>query len=171
MNTSKHKKNKSIKWLGFGIMVVLLSIGLYQRSLITAYVDNIKRNPYKPGDRINVSGSPMENASTIPVFRLAKNESGYLEFRADIEISNDSLRKFKTTYIGKYIDYKLAPFSAYDKSKGKRIDGVVTLYKFLPDPKVIIKHDRDPLTEGFAYVDSGYYVYDVSVLGYHKNSF
>jgi hypothetical protein len=166
-----NNKPKRKKWILYTTIIIVLGLGLYFRQDIVIIYQVLTYKPVKPGDKLyatdefitNQSGTSMityriirpltlNEIDSLPVNDQKKLElkkmfdptAGLKSIVAEPAILNDSLKKYKTAYLGeciKVID---------TKDKG--------LYQIKLDPRLIVKKyfPPDPLPPNYTYAGDYY---------------
>jgi hypothetical protein len=165
MTTIKPKKTKRKKRIILTLVVVfaIAAIALYKYKFIDAYYKNFQANSFNVGDTIFVKPRFLGISTVVEMFRLVKNTDGnYLFLRSNTEIVVDTLNKYKSNSLGRYMGYRIIPFHIIDKDAAKDTCGVFTFYQIIPNPKGIKKIIPKQITDevsGYKFIDSNYYIF------------
>jgi hypothetical protein len=123
-----------------------------------AHYYNSKHNHFSKGDKGYAYKYFVSDVSTVklPLMRLIKSTTSS-EFRlisSGKTIVDDSLEKYKSSYIGTYIDYKFLPYMWKNK------ENMRCIYSINPNWKAINRNDSIPetLPKNFVFADSSFYL-------------
>lgn len=158
---TKKKSNK--KWLiaVFTVLTLLIVALLFNYKLILAYYDNLINNKYKAGDDIHAYKGFVNSNLIETVFRLVKDDdNNYWPIISNLEISGDSLSKYQTNIIGKYLGYKIVPFNFKNTITGSDTSGAIKLYIFDPNLKGIKHIKMEKIPAGYSLADNNYYLWN-----------
>jgi len=141
-----------------GFLILLSSLALFNFQLIKAYCYRLKNHRFNKGDKVYAYSYFVSDVSVskLELLRLIKSTTSS-EFRlisSGKTIVDDSLEKYKSSYIGTYIDYKFLPY-IYKNRKVIRC-----VYSIEPNWKVVNKNDTipDKLPKNFEFVDNEFYL-------------
>ena len=136
---------------------------VYIKTYIEAYYKNFQSNNFRVGDNICLKPRFLSISTVVGTYRLVKNIDGnYLFLSSDVEIVVDTLNKYKSNSIGRYMGYKIVPFHFDDKVSDKDTSGTLTFYQIIPNPKGIKKLIPEQITEkerGYKFIDNNYYIF------------
>jgi hypothetical protein len=133
------------------------------------FYENLKENHFTPGDKMYAANllKRKDNINSIGLFRLIRplntNEKldGEYVIRCDKAIFKDSLTKYKTAFIGEYLDHKVLYIKALDN---KMV--FANFYGIRPNPQAFLEgyFDQSRLPKGYTWADNSLYVisYDVT---------
>jgi hypothetical protein len=140
------------------ILIIIAFLGVTNRKLIMAHYYNYKVNHFNKGDKVYALKyfvSPAKGVE-LPLLRLIKsNTSSDFKFISLGEaIVNDSLSKYRSSFIGTYVDYKMFPFIYNNK------EGLLYAYSISPNWKVVNKKASTPtaLPSNYVFADSNFYL-------------
>ncbi len=133
-------------------------MGITNRKLIMVHYINYKVNHFNKGDKVYAYKYFVDDVTSVnlPLKRLIKSttSSDFKLIPSGNVIVNDSLSKYKSSYIGNYIDYKIFPST----DKGK--EGIWRVYSITPNWKVIKKNASipPPLPPNYVFADNNFYL-------------
>ncbi|MCJ8208667.1 hypothetical protein MUY27_03040 [Mucilaginibacter sp. RS28] len=116
----KAKKTKKL-WIisTVALIVIVIVIFLTQGRRIKLYYVNIKKNPFKKGDKVYYTNRLIKKGYTIDIYQTIEPENGGSQCLVEAKwvLSADSLNKYKTSQIGTYLDYKVINIWMDDKTQ------------------------------------------------------
>ncbi|NHA04098.1 hypothetical protein G7092_09835 [Mucilaginibacter sp. HC2] len=141
-----------------GVLILLFSLALFNFKLIEAYCYRLKHHRFSKGDKVYAYKYFVSDVSVLKLelMRLVKSKtsSDYKLISSGKAIVDDSLEKYKSSYIGTYIDYKFFPYIY------KNRQAIRCIYSIEPNWKVVNKNDTipDKLPQNFEFVDNNFYL-------------
>jgi len=151
-------KKKYIILIIAGVLISLSGLALFNFRLIEAYFYRFKHHRFNKGDKVYAYKYFVSDVSVLKLelMRLVKSKtsSDYKLISSGKTIVDDSLEKYKSSYIGTYIDYKFFPY-IYKNRKAIRC-----IYSIEPNWKIVNKNDTipDKLPQNFEFVDDNFYL-------------
>jgi hypothetical protein len=133
-------------------------LGFINRKLIVAHYYSYKINHFNKGDKVYAFKYFVFNnfSAELKLMRLIKSttSSDFKLISSGEAILSDSLSKYKSSYIGTYIDYKMFPGIFKNK------EGMVCTYSISPYWKVVNKtaSTPDPLPPNYIFADNNFYL-------------
>ncbi|MBB6108966.1 hypothetical protein [Mucilaginibacter lappiensis] len=141
-----------------GVLILLSGLASFNLQLIKAYYYRQKHDHFSKGDKVYAYKYFINDVSVskLELMRLIKSATSS-EFRlisSGKTIVDDSLEKYKSSYIGTYIDYKFLPYIYKNKK------AIQCIYSIEPNWKVVNKNDTipDKLPKNFEFADSSFYL-------------
>lgn len=141
-----------------GVLILLSTLALFNLQLIKAHYYRLKHHRFNKGDKVYAYKYFVSDVSVskLELLRLIKSTTSS-EFRlisSGKTIVDDSLEKYKSSYIGTYIDYKFLPYIYKNK------ETIQYIYSIEPNWKVVNKNDTipDKLPQNFEFVDNNFYL-------------
>lgn len=140
------------------ILVIIAFLGITNRKLIMVHYFNYKTNHFSKGDKVYAYKYFVGDVTSLklPLMRLIKSTTSpdFKFISSGNAIVNDSLSKYKSSYIGTYIDFKIFP----SNDKGK--EGIWRIYSINPNWKVVNKTASTPapLPPNYAFADNNFYL-------------
>jgi len=169
-NSSKYTKKAKLV-LGAAALLVVLALFFFTplKWRIYHFYENLKDNHFTPGDKMYAANllRRKDSINSIGLFRLIrplnKNEKldGEYVIRCDKIIYKDSLIKYKTAFIGEYLNHKVLYIKTVDNKKV-----FTNFYGIKPNAQAFLEgyFDQSRLPKGYTWADSSLYVisYDVT---------
>src|SRR6218665_2693594 len=142
------KKKITLRIIIAGVLTLAIALFIYNYDFFKAYYKNARYNHFNYGDKVYVG----DKARNVMLFRLGRsNKTSHYELvPSHMRISGDSLRKYKSTYIGDYMGH------AYLSVKLKQKKFVINPYIIKPNKKVIDYEGIGKLFSGYSYVDNNF---------------
>jgi hypothetical protein len=163
---SNKKNKKRIIWLvsSFSIILILVIAFWCNKSFLHLYYFNLKSNHFKINDKLYVQDHSLDGSFLITLFRKVKPVNGNLNgqpfmARCGWLISTDSLRKYKTSFIGTYTGYEIQSTENIGNEYIPMIFFSITTNK-----KVLIKEDfKGNPPAGYEFEDGPLYIWAIEV--------
>lgn len=140
------------------ILIMIAFFCFINRKLIMAHYFNYKVNHFNKGDKVYAYKYFVSDVTSLelPLDRLIKSttSSDFKLISSGNAIVNDSLSKYRSSYIGTYIGYKMFP-AVY---KNKEV--MLSVYSIDLNWKVVKKNasTQEPLPPNYIFADNNYYL-------------
>jgi hypothetical protein len=159
----KKKKTLTIILVGIAIIGLLVFLTPLKWNVYT-YYNNLKNNHFNKGDRMyaaNLFNNKDLSTNAILIYKLIKPintnkalDGEYLIFCQKL-IFKDSLTKYRTTFIGNYVDHKVLNIKA---NNNQMIS--TNFYEIRPNLKVFLESyfDHQNMPKGYTWADNALYI-------------
>jgi hypothetical protein len=153
------------------ILIAIAFLGFTNRKLIMAHYFNYKVNHFNKGDKVYAYKYFVSDVTSLelPLKRLIKStiSSDFKLISSGNAIVNDSLSKYRSSYIGTYIGYKMFP-AVY---KNKEV--MQSVYSIELNWKVVKKNasTQEPLPPNYIFADNNFYLTWASCVNKELNKF
>jgi hypothetical protein len=168
-NNSKYTKKTKLAW---GAITLLIALSLIfftpLKWHIYLFYQNLRDNHFTPGDKMYAANllKRKDNINAIGLFRLIRpsnsNEKldGEYVIGCDKIIYKDSLVKYKTTFIGKYINHRVLNLKNSDNTMG-----FANFYEIQPNTEAFLEgyFDQNRIPKGYTWVNNSLYVISLDV--------
>lgn len=163
---NQKKSKKKIIWLTCSLSVIIVLVATFwcNKSFLHLYYFNLKNNHFKVNDKLYAIDPLLSPSFHVILFRKVKPINSNLKGRPFMAscgwiISADSLRKYKTAFIGTYTGYEIQSTENINNEYVPMLFFSITTNK-----KALIKEDfRSNPPVGYEFEDGPLYTWAINI--------